>query len=306
MRKMTLELDVLRTFVTGVELGSFARAADRLGRSTSAVSAQLKKLEDQLDQPVLRKAGRGMALTPAGETLLAYARRLLELNDEAVTALRGTALEGAVRLGMQQDFGEQLLTEVLGRFARAHPQVSIDAQVARNARLLEQVAAAQLDLALAWDTGGVWPYAQHLGQLPLRWLAGAHAPTPMLIPGATPAQPLPLVMLDAPCVMRAAAIAALDRAGIAWRIAFTSASLAGIWAAVAAGLGVTVRTAVGVPASVRLLPPLAMPPLPSIGLGLLQSEAQLAPVAQRLRDIVLQAVAPEIVAAQVQDKYAPP
>lgn len=290
MRKITFDLDVLRTFVTGVELGSFARAADRLGRSTSAVSAQMKKLEEQLEAPVLRKAGRGMALTPGGETLLAYARRLLELNDEAVTALRGAELAGSVRLGMQQDFGEHLLTEVLGRFARAHPQVSIEARVGRNAQLIEQVGAGQLDLALAWDSTGNWPYAHRLGQVPMRWLAGAHA-------GASlhdAATPLPLVMLDAPCLMRAAAIEALDRAGIAWRIAFTSTSLSGVWAAVAAGLGVTVRTPVGMPATVRMLESSALPTLPHIGLSLLQSEALPGPLAQRLREIVLQAVAPSL------------
>ena len=301
MRKITLELDVLRTFVAGVELGSFARASDRLGRSTSAVSAQLKKIEQQLETPVLRKAGRGMALTPAGETLLAYARRLLALNDEAVTALRGATLAGSVRLGMQQDFGEHLLTDVLGRFARAHPQLCIDARVARNVQLLEQITAGQLDLALAWDNGGVtWPHAAVLGRLPLRWLAAASEP--LLLPQTQPQTqpgpaPLPLVVLDAPCLMRAAAIDALDRAGIAWRIAFTSTSLSGVWAAVTAGLGVTVRTAVGVPATVRLLPPSALPPLPTIGITLLQAEAQPAPVTQRLRDIVLEAVAPTLAAA---------
>lgn len=290
MRKITFDLDVLRTFVTGVELGSFAKAADRLGRSTSAVSAQLKKLEDQLDAPVLRKAGRGMEPTPAGETLLAYARRLLELNDEAVTALRGADLAGTVRLGMQQDFGEHLLTEVLGRFARAHAQVSIEARVGRNAQLIEQVGAGQLDLALAWDRTGDWPYAHRLGQLPMRWLAGAHVE----LPAHDHSTPLPLVMLDAPCLMRSAAIDALDRAGIAWRIVFTSTSLSGVWAAVAAGLGVTVRTSVGMPAGLRLLDPALLPPLPHIGLSLLQSEAQLKPVAQRLREIVLEAVAPAL------------
>ena len=290
MRKITFDLDVLRTFVTGVELGSFAKAADRLGRSTSAVSAQLKKLEDQLDAPVLRKAGRGMALTSAGETLLAYARRLLDLNDEALTALRGADLAGAVRLGMQQDFGEHLLTEVLGRFARAHAQVSIEAQVGRNAQLIEQVGNGQLDFALAGDKTGDWPYAHHLGQLPMRWLAGAQA----VLPAHDAHAPLPLVMLDAPCLMRSAAIDALDRAGIAWRVAFTSTSLSGVWAAVAAGLGVTVRTSVGVPAGVRLLDASSLPPLPHIGLSLLQSEAQLKPAAQRLREIVLEAVAPAL------------
>ena len=123
MRRIHFDLDVLRTFVAGVELNSFAKAADRLGRSTSAVSAQLKKLEDQVGTPILRRQGRGMALTETGETMLAYARRLLELNDEAATALHGAELEGWVRLGLQEDFGESLLADVLGRFARAHPKV---------------------------------------------------------------------------------------------------------------------------------------------------------------------------------------
>src|SRR6202012_3632185 len=123
MRRIHFDLDVLRTFVAGVELGSFAKAADRLGRATSAVSAPLKKLEDQAAPPVLRKSGRGMVLTEAGETMLASARRLLELNDEAAAALHGAELEGWVRLGLQEDFGESLLADVLGRFARAHPKV---------------------------------------------------------------------------------------------------------------------------------------------------------------------------------------
>ncbi|MCW0461596.1 HTH-type transcriptional regulator ArgP [Xanthomonas sacchari] len=94
MRPITFDLDALRSFVAGVELGSFAKAAERSGRSTSAISAQLKKLEEQAGQPVLRRQGRGLALTEAGEALLGYARRLLELNDEAVVALQDTALQG--------------------------------------------------------------------------------------------------------------------------------------------------------------------------------------------------------------------
>jgi len=133
MRRATFDLDVLRSFVAGVELGSFAKAADRVGRSTSAVSAQLRKLEDQAGTAIFRKAGRGLALTDAGETMLAYARRLLDLNDEAAAAVRGLELEGWVRLGLQEDFGEVLLPEVLGRFARAHPKVRIEARVIATA-----------------------------------------------------------------------------------------------------------------------------------------------------------------------------
>ncbi|TIT55711.1 MAG: LysR family transcriptional regulator, partial [Mesorhizobium sp.] len=93
MQRVTFDLDVLRSFVTGMELGSFAKAADRLGRSTSAVSAQLKKLEEQAATPIFRKVGRGLALTEAGETMLGYARRLLDLNDEAAAAIHDVELE---------------------------------------------------------------------------------------------------------------------------------------------------------------------------------------------------------------------
>ncbi len=298
MRRMTFDLDVLRTFVTGVDLGSFAKAADRLGRSTSAVSAQLKKLEEQLGMPVLRKQGRGMVTTSAGESLLGYARRLLELNDEAATAVRGAELAGSVRLGMQEDFGEHILTEVLGRFARVHPRLRIEACVARNADLMAQMAAGRLELALAWsDPAQASPAlgrTPELARLPMRWIAAAGAGA--ADGGAWPAwsgrgEPLPLVMMDAPCMMRSAALHALDRAGIAWRIAFSSPSLGGVWAAVAAGLGVTVRTQVGLPPALRALEQPGLPPLPVIGLRLHRGADELGAPAQRLHDIVLQAIA---------------
>lgn len=292
MRRITFDLDVLRTFVTGVDLGSFAKAAERLGRSTSAVSAQLKKLEDQLGLPVLRKEGRGMVTTSAGESLLGYARRLLELNDEAATAVRGAELAGSVRLGMQEDFGEHILTEVLGRFARVHPKLRIEACVARNADLMAQLAAGRLELALAWHSDAAPPAptpAPELARLTMRWIAAADS-------GAWPAwrggrEPLPLVMMDAPCIMRSAAIQALGRAGIPWRIAFSSPSLGGVWAAVAAGLGVTVRTAIGLPPALRALEQPGLPPLPVIGLRLHCGSEELSAPARRLHDIVLQAIA---------------
>lgn len=290
MRRITFDLDVLRTFVTGVDLGSFAKAADRLGRSTSAVSAQLKKLEDQLGMPVLRKEGRGMTTTPAGESLLGYARRLLELNDEAANAVRGAELAGSVRLGIQQDFGEQMLTEVLGRFTRVHPQVRVEARVARNSELMELLGGGKLDLALAWDGGAAMPHATKVGRLSMRWIGPAD--DTRLAPGLglAPPAPLPLVMMDAPCIMRSAATRALDHAGIPWRIAFTSPGLSGVWAAAAAGLGLTVRTEMGLPQSLRVLEDPRLPALPEVGLLLHRAEAELNPPAQRLHDIVLEAL----------------
>ena len=289
MRRITFDLDVLRSFVLGVDLGSFAKAADRLGRSTSAVSAQLKKLEDQIGAPILRKAGRGMVPTAAGETLLGYARRLMELNDEAAAAVRGVDLEGSVSLGMQEDFGEHILTEVLGRFARAHPKIRISASVARNSELLDQLARGRYDLALTWDAGVTTPHAQAIGRLPMRWIGSPdHPPLP-----PTLQDPLPLVVFDAPCLMRSAALAALEHAGIPWRVAFTSPSLSGIWAAVAAGLGVTVRTEIGLPAQLRAfeqeMP--ALPRLPMVGLSLHRTTVELDASSQWLRDIVIHTLA---------------
>lgn len=291
MTRHTFDLDALRSFVLGAELGSFAQAAERLARSTSAVSAQLKKLEDQAGQPLVRRQGRGLTLTDAGETLLDYGRRLLELNDEAATAVRGDVLSGAIRLGLQEDFGESLLPGLLGQFARAHPHVRIEVCIARNAELIKRVAGGLLDLALAWDAGQSLPLAEPLGHTPMRWIGAQHV---WIEP--PPGEPLPLVMLEAPCLMRSAATAALDRAGLPWRMAFTSASLAGIWAAVSAGLGVTLRTGLGLPATVRPLLPAdtGLPVMPTLGLQLLHAEAHASAQVQRLASLLRESMARHI------------
>jgi DNA-binding transcriptional LysR family regulator len=289
MQRVTFDLDVMRSFVTGIELGSFAKAADRLARSTSAVSAQLKKLEDQAGTPLLRKSGRGMVLTEAGETLLGYARRLLELNDEAATAVRGVQLEGRVRLGMQEDFGENVLPEVLGRFKRAHPKLRVEVHIARNNVLLQSLQSGRLDLALAWETETSAPNMEHVFTLPMCWIAATDASIEAM---PEVSEPVSLVVLDAPCLMRSAATNALDRAGVPWRIAFTSASLAGTWAAVKAGLGISVRTPFGLPADVRALDSQQanLPALPKLGLALYRSEADVSPAVEKLAELIRQSL----------------
>ncbi len=287
MLRPTFDLDALRSFVLGAELGSFAKASERLSRSTSAVSAQLKRLEEQAGQPLVRRLGRGLTLTDAGETLLAYGRRLLDLNDEAATALRGAALAGTIRLGLQEDFGESLLPHLLGQFARAHPNVLIEVRIARNSELLDRIATGQLDLALAWDAGATTPHAEKLGRTPMRWIGSASTAMAW-----SEDEPLPLVMLEAPCLMRTAATNALDRAGRRWRVAYTSTSLAGIWAAVSAGLGVTVRTGLGLPASVRPLAPgdARLPKLSALGLQLLRPASDASTQVLRLETLLRDAL----------------
>jgi len=291
MRLTNLDLDALRSFVIGIEAGSFARAAERLGRSTSAISAQLRKLEEQAGTPLLRRSGRGLVLTDGGEALMSYARRLLALNDEAVGAVRGLELEGWVRLGLQEDFGETILPQVLGRFARAHPKVRIEGRVARNQELKQKLAAGQLDLALAWDdaTGPAAAAAEPIASLPVRWFAGMDADG---LRQVTPDAPVPLVMLEAPCLLRTLACEALDRHGLSWRLAFVSQSLGGMWAATSAGLGVSVRIGFGAPASVRALDPTAcgLPALPALRLALLRARQDIGPTGEHLATIIGEAL----------------
>lgn len=301
MGRVLYDLDVLRSFSTGIALGSYARAADQLGRSTSAVSAQLKKLESQAGTPLLRKAGRGLELTDAGETMLAYAHRLLELNDEAAAAVNGTGLHGLVRVGLQEDLGEAVLPGALGRFARAHPKVRIEACVARSAELRERLALGQLDLAFIWDTGADTAplQAERVARLPLQWIGPAvpespEAPWwPRTGRGARAGkEPLPLVLLDAPCPLREIATAALERAGIPWRHAFNSASLGALWAATSAGLGLSVRTSFGLPAHVRPIDRAGtrLPALPPMTLALYRRASEPEPAAQRLGTLLAEAI----------------
>lgn len=280
MRRPTFDLDVLRTFVTGVEFNSFAKAADRLGRSTSAVSAQLKKLEEQVGAPVLAKSGRGLVLTPVGESMLSHARRLLDLNDGIFQTLHESQTAGTVRLGLQEDFGEYFLSEILRHFVKTYPRVSLEVRIARNTELLVLVESAGVDLALTWDAGQTSPYATRLGETQMHWIAAGDSP----LLSRSAESPLPLIMFDAPCFLRSIATQALDDAQIPWRIALTSPSVAGIWAAVGAGLGVTLRTRMGLPSYLTVMS--GLPSVPSLGYTLHSSGADATPAITQLAALI--------------------
>jgi DNA-binding transcriptional LysR family regulator len=273
-----LDIDILRTVVAAQRLGGFNRAAEALGRSQSAVSQQVAKLEAQLGVPLFRKQGRSLAPTDAGEALLAYARRILDLNDETVSAVRGAALAGAVRIGLPGDLADPWLAAMLGRFKRAHPEVRIEAVVDRNRLLLERLDAGALDLVVALGSGAR-PDAQKIASVRRVWIGAADG-----APVRGEGEPLPLAAFEAPCFFRAAGVEALDRAGVAWRIAFISASLHGLWAAVEAGLGVTLRTEVGLPPTLRVLDDL--PPAPDLDVCLHDAGRPAQPATARLAEIV--------------------
>ena len=234
-----LSLDTLRTLVAAYDLGGFAQAADRLGRTPSAVSLQMKKLQEDVGDTLFRKDGRRLALTEAGEIVLRYSRQMLELNDELLDTIRGAALAGTVRLGFSQDFAETILPQVLTRFTALYPLVQIELRIDRNAALVEAVETGQLDVALAIGHEQK-PTARRVGELQLVWIAGRGF-------SRKAEQILPLVMLGPQCMFRQRALAALTEAEIPWRIAAVSPSLAGLWATGVAGLGITARAAMGLP-----------------------------------------------------------
>ncbi|MEC4722042.1 LysR substrate-binding domain-containing protein [Noviherbaspirillum sp. CPCC 100848] len=280
MSQPLLELDVLKTFAAGIDVGSFARAAEKVGRSQSAVSLQMKKLEEQLNIAIFEKQGRSLALTAAGKTLYDYAKRMLELNEEAVGAVRGIAVDGEVRFGMSVDFENTWLPATLARFTRSHGNVTVEIRIDRNAVLSAQIERGEVDIALLFTHDG-GPGSERIADVGMAWLG-----RPDL--AWKPEQPLPLLLLEQPCVFTHAALQALDAARVKWRIVATSPSLGGLWAAAEAGMGLTVRTGLSMPRSLTDLgTTLALPPLPSVGLFIKQSVKAGGPAVMRLRQALL-------------------
>ncbi|HEV2679118.1 MAG TPA: LysR substrate-binding domain-containing protein [Rhodanobacter sp.] len=277
-----LDMDAMRTLVAILQLGSLSRAAAKIGRSQSAVSQQMRKLEGQIGQPLFRKQGRIVVLTETGELVHSYARRILDLNDEAVSAAAGISVEGSVRFGLPGDFAETWLPAALGQFKKAHPAVRVDVEVERNGVLLERLDRGEFDLVLAMGYGSR-PDAKRLATLPMTWIGPAGSDVVL-----RPDVPLDLALYNSPCFFRRAGIEALDKASISWRLAYATASLQSLWAGVAAGLGITLRTTAGIPPFlVRLDERYGLPPLPIVELCLHSGQSELSPALSQLERVVI-------------------
>ena len=280
-----LDLDTLRTLVLAAELGSYGEAARRLGRTPSAVSLQMKRLQEDANAPLFRKQGRKLALTEIGEIVLHYGRRMLELNDEALDRARGASLAGIVKLGMVQDFAETVLPDVLSRFAALYPLVQIEVRIDRNVGLIDAIDNGQLDLALSFGNTDR-PTVEQLGEIPITWIGSRQFRWQA-------GQTLPLVMFDSPCSMRDRAIQALAKAGVEWRIALNSPSLAGLWAGATAGLGVTVRSQMGLPTNLVASPTLyGLPSLGAFSVRLHRRRDARTQAVNRFSEIIAEVVRP--------------
>jgi DNA-binding transcriptional LysR family regulator len=252
----TLDPDLLRTFLAFVDTGSLVHAASIVGRSPSAVTTQMQRLEEVVGESLLAPQGRGRALTPAGEDLVGHARRILAVHREAWLALKGARAAGHVAIGTTQDFADSGLPSLLRAFAASHPLVRIDLRVGRSAELSQAIQSGVLDLAIVMRQVAT---PDEIGVLrePMLWLCSREGL-------ASRQEELPLALLDPSCGFRDAAVAALDAAGRRYRIAAGSASLAGLRTAVNAGLAVTLRTARFAHSGIVEAPrTLALPPVPT-------------------------------------------
>jgi DNA-binding transcriptional LysR family regulator len=244
MEAAMLDLELLRSFVSVVDAGGFTRAGERVHRTQSTVSQQIKRLEEDVGQPLLIRSGKDVTPTEAGERLLSYARRLLSLAEEARDVLSRPGSEGAIRIGITEDFAAYRLTKLLATFARSHPNLRLDVRSGQSLFLYRDLERGDLDLALikrdASEKGGiaVWPERVH-------WVTSKSHPRDTTTGS--------LIGFASGCLYRARAIHALESAGRNWHMAYTSSSLAGIQAAVAAGLGLSILSEMSIQAEHRVL-----------------------------------------------------
>jgi DNA-binding transcriptional LysR family regulator len=288
MRIPDLDLDLLRCFVTVAERGGFTAAGQALGLTQSAVSLKVKRLEDLVQRRVFERTSRAIALTRDGETLLAYARRILALNDEAVRRLVAPPVAGRFRLGVADHFVPRNLAPLLARFARTWPEVRLEVEVGRSHELRAAQEKGALDLVLGKRRDGetegrpIWTEA-------VVWVAAPDWQAPE-------GRPLPLAMLPPGCMLRDRALAALARAGMGFEVVYTSASLLGVAAAAQAGFALTVLGRGGLPPD--LVEVSGLPPLGTMEMCLFGDTAGQNPLAEPLMRFLRESLSgPDMAAA---------
>ena len=259
----TLDLDQLRTFVAIAESGSFTKAADAVHKTQSAVSMQMRRLEERIGKPIFVRDGRMSKLSEDGERLLGYARRMVRLSDETLCAFDDAGLSGSVRLGTPDDYADRFLPEILARFARSNPRVEVSVICEQSLELIRQARLGELDLAIVTNCGE--GNVEVIRQEPLLWVTSSqHC--------AADEDVLPLALFKPPCLWRAAAIDALTATGRKYRVLYQSANSTAISAAVQAGLAVTVLAESALRPGMRVLSEAdGFPRLPTCEIGLVRS-----------------------------------
>ncbi|MDU8913445.1 LysR family transcriptional regulator [Aestuariicoccus sp. MJ-SS9] len=274
--------DLLRSFVTVVDLGGFTRAAEALGRTQPAISLQIRRLEELLQTKLIRTAGRQFALTDAGVALGPYARQMLRLNDDILAYFVEAALSGWIRVGVPTDFSHAFLLEAIAEFAARHPDVKIEIESQISKDLRENLANDRLDICIAIAPEDDAPYLVEATLVEPFWVVKDSF-------RLDPKAPLPIVRHPDPCEYAVRMRSALRLVGRSWKTVLVSRDVAGLQTAVQAGLGATALT----PAT--LLPGMRIgraeegfPPLAPLRIGLFYKHAALSKAGHGLAHHVLE------------------
>lgn len=276
---MAFDTITLQCFLAAAETGSFTRAAQRVGRTQSAVSQQMTKLESLLGKPLFIR-GKRLVLSPEGEVFLGYARQMFALNQEVLDRFREPELEGEVRFGLPEDFASVFLSGVLADFAHIHPLILLNIECDLTLNLYSRFKNREFDLVLVkMNRPQDFPDGLRVWSEKLEWVT---APGMGDVP-----TPVPLVLSPRPCVYRARTISSLEAAGIRWRHVFSSPSYAGTVAAVKAGLGITVLPRNMIPPNLKALRARRLPELSDTHVSLLKHDSKNSAVAS-FEEFVLQ------------------
>ncbi|WP_133646767.1 LysR family transcriptional regulator [Paraburkholderia flava] len=253
---MDFDPTLLRAFVAVKETGGFTRAAERLHLTQSAVSHQIRRLEEQVGRPLLYRTTRSMTLTEDGEDFLRHATQILDSLDALSRRFQSSPVCGCVRFGVPENFMGDRLPSLLCQFARVYPDVRLDVSVSMNQDLRAMLDADELDLAVVMVKAGS-EVGTVLREAQFAWIAADYF-------DARAGESLPLAFFPSPCINRQAGVAALDRTDVKWHVMFTSPSQQGLRAAVLAGLAVTVLTLDDLEPGMKRVDGLyGLPPLPA-------------------------------------------
>ncbi len=276
---MILDLASLRAFVAIVEQGSFAAAAGGVHRSQPAITQRIQKLEASIGRPLFFKSGRSKRLTEDGLRLYEYGRKILSLHDEACESLSTPAIQGDIRLGAPDDATDTMLPMLLQRFSATYPNVRVVIHVARSAFLMQALKQGEIDMTVSTINDPAHTSIV-LRTVPTVWISAADFRLDQGLP-------LPLVLHDEPSLFRSLAIDALERARMPYRINFISPSLAGIRAAVRAGLGITARSVEMLSSEFRVLVNAdGLPAMPDVNFYLYLGSLSANPIARRLFEMM--------------------
>src|SRR6516162_9095308 len=275
-----IDIEQLRSFIAIVETGSFTRAAEIVHKTQSAVSMQMKRLEERLDRPIFARDGRASKLTEDGERLLDYARRIVKLNLEALATFSDAELTGRVRLGVPDDYADRYLPEIMARFSRAYPGVELTVVCEPSSALFERIDANELDLAIVTNCDGN-RLSEIFRQERLLWVASNRHATHL-------EERLPLALGRPSCNWRQTAIDRLEQIGRAYRVLYTSANSGAVAAAVLSGLAVSVFPESGLRPGMRVLSPgEGFPELPSCRIGLMRNPHERVKLADALAEHII-------------------